>query len=89
MFLHQILKFQHAIVMGHPSRADKHHKHVATGDLRIIKSNILRNLFTKRLKFGERKSINFNEAKCGALTDLKKSVLKCSKNGATKKLFSD
>ena len=45
MFLHQILKFQHAIVMGHPSRADKHHKHVATGDLRIIKSNTLQEGF--------------------------------------------
>ena len=37
--------------------ADKYHKHVVTGDLRIIDNNHLRKLFTKAPKFRETKRI--------------------------------
>ena len=37
----------------------QHHKHILTGDLHIIKNNILGKLFTKGLKCRESKPINF------------------------------
>ena len=40
------------------SFADKYHKHVVTGDLRIIDNYHLRKLFTKGPKFRETKTIN-------------------------------
>ena len=43
--------------------ADKYHKHVVTGDLRIIDNNPLRKLFTKGPKFRETKTINLEKAK--------------------------
>ena len=43
--------------------AYRHHKHIVTGDLRIIRNNILKNLFIKRPKYREVRAINLEEVK--------------------------
>ena len=50
--------------------ADKYRKYVVTGDLRIIDSNHLREVFTKGPKFRETKTINLEKAKSCILTGL-------------------
>ena len=42
---------------------DEHHKHVITGDLRIVTNNKLRKLFVKGPKYREPVTINFEEAR--------------------------
>ena len=71
------------------SYIDKHRKHIVTGDLHIIKNNVLRNLFTKGLKFRETKSINFDRAKPCILAGLEECIqIWCNENGV-KKLFPE
>ena len=43
--------------------AYRHHKHIVTGDLRIIRNNILKNLFIKGPKYREVRAINLEEVK--------------------------
>ena len=42
---------------------DRYHKHIVTGDLRIIKNNALRKLFIKGPKYREVRPINLEKAK--------------------------
>ena len=44
------------------SFCDPHHKHIITGDLKIIENKKLRKLLTKNLNYRKRKSINFTKA---------------------------
>ena len=41
---------------------DPHHKHIVTGDLRVIEHNKLRKLFSKGLNYREKKSTNYINA---------------------------
>ena len=50
------------------SHADKCHKHIVTGDLRIIKNNFIRKLFIKGPKFIKSKPINSDKPKSIILT---------------------
>ena len=43
--------------------ADRHHKHIVTGDLRIIRNNVLRKHFIKGPKYREVRPINLQKAK--------------------------
>ena len=61
--------------MGH-FMLTKHQEHIVSGDLRIIKSNVLRKLFTKGPKFRESKRINFDKAKSCILTSLEECIQK-------------
>lgn len=68
--------------------ADKHHKHIVTGDLRIIKNNALRKLLTEETKFRESKPINCNKARSRILTGLEECTQKwCNKNDVNKTFF--
>ena len=70
------------------SYGDKHYKHILAGDLRIIKNNVLRKLFTKRTQFKEDKPINFDKAKSCILTALEEYIQNwCNKNGVNKFFF--
>ena len=40
---------------------DSHHKHIVTGDLRVIAHNKLRKLFSKGLNYREKKSTNYSK----------------------------
>ena len=44
------------------SFCDPHHKHIITGDLKIIENKKLRKLLTKNLNYRKPKSINFTKA---------------------------
>ena len=62
--------------------ADKYHKHIVTGNLRIIDNNHLRKLFTKGPKFRETKPVNLEKAKSCILTGLDNCIDDlCNKNG--------
>ena len=50
--------------------ADRHHKHILIGDLRIIGNGVLRKLFIKGPKYREVRPINLEKAKCGILEGL-------------------
>ena len=62
---------------------DKYHKHIVTGDLRIIKNNALRKLFIKGPKYREVRPINLEKAKRCILEGLDN----CFKNGVDKSFF--
>ena len=67
---------------------DKYHKHIVTGDLRIIKNNALRKLFIKRPKYREVRPINLEKAKCCILEGLHNCISSwCCKNGVDKSFF--
>ena len=62
--------------------SDKHHKHIVTGDLRIVKSNKLRKLFVKGPKFRDKKPLDFHKAKTCIMSGLRDCVDKwCAENG--------
>ena len=67
---------------------DKYHKHIVTGDLRIIKNNALRKLFIKGPKYREVRPINLEKAKRCILEGLHDCISSwCYKNGADKSFF--
>ena len=68
--------------------ADRHHKHMVTGDLRIIRNNVLRKLFIKRPKYREVRPINLEKAKRCILEGLDNCISsRCYKNGVDKSFF--
>ena len=68
--------------------ADRHQKHIVTSDLRIIRNNILRNLFIKVPKYREVRFINLKKAKCFVLEGLDNCVSSwCCKNGVDDSFF--
>ena len=67
---------------------DKYHKHIVTGDLRIIKNNALRKLFIKGPKYKEVRPINLEKAKRCILEGLDNCISSwCYKNGVDKSFF--
>ena len=69
---------------------DKHHKHLVTGDLRIIKNNTLRKFFGKGPKYRTPQPIDFIKAKSCILNGLETCVKNwCSKNGINKSFFAE
>ena len=64
---------------------DDHHKHVLTGDLRIVKNDKLRKLFMKGPNFREPKPINFN--KC--CTEIESALDFCIENMVLRKKLKD
>ena len=70
--------------------ADKFHKHVVTGDLRLINNNNLRKIFSKGPKYRESKTINFEKARTCILSGLEECVNKfCSKHGINVSFFAE
>ena len=57
--------------------------HIITSNLRVIKNNLLRKLFTKGPKFRESKPINFDKHNFAFLLAWKNA----SKNGVNKNVF--
>ena len=53
---------------------DPHHKHIVTGDLRIVENQKLRKLLTKGPNYREKKTLNFN--KC--LKEIENSINTCA-----------
>ena len=69
---------------------DKYHKHIVTGDLRIIKNNALRKLFIKGPKYREVRPINLEKAKRCILEGLHNCISSwCYENGVDKSFFSE
>ena len=67
---------------------DRYHKHIVTGDLRIIKNNALRKLFVKGPKYREVRPINLEKAKRCILEGLHNCISSwCYKNGVDKSFF--
>ena len=70
--------------------ADKHHKHIVTGDLRLISNSTLRKLLSKGPKYRESKPINLDKAKESILTGIDECVDNfCSKHGISKSYFTE
>ena len=68
--------------------ADRHHKHIVTGDLQIIKNNILRKLFIKGPKYRKVRHINLEKTKLCILEGLDNFISSwCYKNGVDKSFF--
>ena len=68
--------------------AYRHHKHIVTGDLRIIRNNILKNLFIKGPKYREVRPINLEEVKRWILEGLDDCISSYFyKNGVNKSFF--
>ena len=68
--------------------ADRHHKHIVTGVLRIIRNNVLRKLFIKGPKYREVRPINLEKAKHCKLEVLDNCISNwCYKNGVDKFFF--
>ena len=64
------------------SFSDPHHKHIVTGDLRIIENSKLRKLLSKGPSFRESKTINYSKCKTSIETALDLFILKLvSKSG--------
>ena len=59
---------------------DPHHKHIITGDLRLIKNSKLRKLMTKGPNYREPRTINFSKA----LTEIKCAINACIETLASK-----
>ena len=67
---------------------DRHHKHIVTGDLRIIRNNALRKLFIKGPKYREVRPINLEKAKRCILEGFDNWISSwCYKNGVDKFFF--
>ena len=72
------------------SFADKHHRHIITGDLRLIGNNNLRKFFAKGPKFRESKAIDLNKAKMCILDGLEDCIDNfCNKHGLPKTVFAE
>ena len=68
--------------------ADRNHKHIVTGDLRIIRNNVLRKLFIKGPKYRKVKLINLEKAERCILEGLNNCISSwCYKNGVDKSVF--
>ena len=68
--------------------ADRHHKHIVTGDLRIIINNVLRKLFVKGPRYREVRPIKLEKAKRCILEGLDNCISSCCyKNGVDKSFF--
>ena len=66
--------------------ADRHHKHIVTGDLQVFRNNVLRKNFIKGPKFREVRPKNL-ETRC-ILEDLDNCISNwCYKNGVDKSFF--
>ena len=57
---------------------DPHHKHIVTGDLRIIENLKLRWLFSKGPSYREAKAFNLKKCKDSITTSLDDAILKLS-----------
>ena len=57
------------------SFCDPHHKHVVTGDLRIIENSKLRKLFSKGPNYRENKTINYSKCRESIKTSLDSCVI--------------
>lgn len=69
---------------------DKHHKHIISGDLRIISNNVLRKIFTKGPKYRQNKPVNLEKAKCCILNGLEDCVdTFCNKHDIHKSVFNE
>ena len=67
---------------------DRYHKHIVTGDLRIIKNNALRKLFIKGPKYREVRHINLEKGKRCILEGIHNCTSSwCYKNGVDKSFF--
>ena len=70
--------------------ADPYHKHIVSGDLRLISNNKLRKLFTKGPKYREPVSIDLQEAKVELLGCVDELVSSWSDGqGVDKRVFQD
>ena len=68
--------------------ADRHHKDIVIGDLRIIRNNALRKLFIKGPKYREVRPINLEKGKRCILEGLDNCIWSCRyKNGVDKSFF--
>ena len=68
----------------------QHHKHIFTGNLKILRDNKLRKLFVKRPRYQEKKTIYFEKAKLVIIADLNESIeSRCIKDGYDKNLFTE
>ena len=65
---------------SHSDFSDKHHGHIITGDLRLIKNNKLRKLFAKGPKYRETKFIDWNAVESSML----QSVRDCAQSWCDK-----
>ena len=65
--------------------SDRNHNHIISGDLRLVKNNQLRKLFTKGPKYRERKMINWDTIQHLML----ESVKECAKSWCEKSGKSD
>ena len=69
---------------------DKHHKHIVTGDLKIIPNNNLRKILVRGPKFRSTKPINFNDARDSILTGVSDCIkCWCLKNAIPYITFSE
>ena len=67
---------------------DKHHKHIISGDLRIVTDNKLRKLFSKRPKFCEPQNIDWVKARESINTGITACVANwCTKHKINKKVL--
>ena len=57
---------------------DPHHKHIITGDLRIIENQKLRCLFSKGPNYREAKTFNLNKCKESVIISLDETIIKLS-----------
>ena len=70
--------------------ADEHHKHIVTGDLRLVTNNALRKIFNKGPKYRDSKTINLNKARTCILNGLEDCVNTfCNKHGINKSCFTE
>ena len=68
---------------------DSHHRHIVTGDLRIIENNNLRKILSKGPKFRPGKVIDFNECKVSIITGITECLNKwCVKHAIPISTFS-
>lgn len=67
---------------------DRHHGHILTGDLRIVKNNKLRKLIIKGPKYRENKGISWNKTKSSIKNSINDYIKAwCDKNGCNEQLF--
>ena len=68
--------------------ADRHHKHIVTGDLRTITNYVLRKLFINEPKYRQVRPIDLEKAKRRMLKGLDNCISSwCYKNGVDKSFF--
>ena len=70
--------------------SDKNHKHIITGDLRLVSNNTLRKIFSRGPKFREHKAIDLSKAKSCILDGLEDCIENfSSKHGYHKTAFAE